>query len=81
MCCQLRHMKITITKDANMDFSNKVKRAVMRLGGPTKTAIHMECSGTTIQSWIRQGKVKNIDKAKKLADLAGMDLKEIRPCR
>lgn len=64
-----------------MDFSNKIMRATNRLGGITKTANLMECSGTTIHNWIRQGEVKNLDKAKKLAALAGMELQDIRPCR
>jgi hypothetical protein len=64
-----------------MDFSNKVKIAVDRAGGPTKVALQMGCSGSAVFAWIRKREVSDIDKAKKLAEIAGMDLREIRPCR
>ena len=60
---------------------NKVKIAVERLGGPTKTAIAMKCSGTAVGAWIRAERVSDIDKATKLAGLSGMSLQELRPCR
>ena len=60
---------------------NKVKIAVERLGGPTKTAIAMKCSGTAVGAWIRAERVSDIDKAELLAKLSGMTLKELRPCR
>jgi len=63
-----------------MLYPNNVKVAVKRVGGPTRCALLMECSGTTIHSWIRQRKISNITKAQKLADLAGMKLQELRPC-
>lgn len=63
-----------------IDFSNKVKTAVNRVGGPTKAASLLRCSGTTIHNWIRKRKVSDIDKATKLAELAKMEVREIRPC-
>ena len=64
-----------------LDFSNKVKKAVQRVGGPTKVALIMGCSGSAVFAWIRKQKVSDIDKATKLAELAGMDVRELRPCR
>lgn len=64
-----------------IDFSNKVKTAVGRVGGPTKAALLLGCSGTSIHNWIRNRKVSDIDKATKLAELAKMEVREIRPCR
>ncbi len=61
-------------------FQNNVKIAVQRVGGPTKVANLIGVSGTAVQAWIRKRVVKDIDKAKKLAELAGMKLQEIRPC-
>jgi hypothetical protein len=63
-----------------MFFTNKVKEAVARVGGPTYTAIQMKCAGTTIHTWCRNGRVSNIEKAKLLSELSGVALKDIRPC-
>lgn len=64
-----------------MDFSNKVKIAVDRAGGPTKVALQMGCSGSAVFAWIRKRNVSDVDKATKLAGLMGMDVRELRPCR
>ena len=63
-----------------MIFMNNVKLAVNKAGGPTHVANQLKCSGTTVQSWIRKGRVNNIDKAKLLSELSGVALKDIRPC-
>ena len=60
---------------------NNVKDAVERLGGPTKTAIAMKCSGTAVGAWVRARRVSDIDKAAKLAELSGLSLQELRPCK
>lgn len=59
---------------------NKVKLAVYRAGGPTYVANSLNCSGTAVHAWIRQGRVGNLEKAKQLAALSGMDVLDIRPC-
>ena len=64
-----------------IDFSNKIEICVKRLGGRTKTANLMSVSGSAVGYWIRNRKVGDLDKARKLAELSGMDLREIRPCR
>lgn len=64
-----------------MDFQNKVKIAVQRVGGPTQVALQIGCSGSAVHAWIRKRKVSDINKARKLAELAGMELREVRPCR
>ncbi len=60
---------------------NHVKVAVQRAGGPTQVALALGCSGTAVHSWIRKRKITDINKARKLAELAGMQLQELRPCR
>lgn len=60
---------------------NKVRVAVERVGGPTKVANAMSCSGTAVGAWIRARRVSDIDKATKLAELSGMKVEELRPCR
>jgi len=64
-----------------LDFSNKVKKAVNRAGGATKVALALGCSGSAVFAWIRKEKISDIDKAKKLAEMTGMDVRDLRPCR
>lgn len=57
---------------------NHVKVAVDRLGGPTKSAHAMAVSNTTIHAWIKRGRIVDIDKAKLMAQLAGVELQLLR---
>ena len=57
---------------------NYVKVAVDRLGGPTKAAIAMEVSGTTIHAWIKLQRIVSLDKAKLMARLSGLELQQLR---
>lgn len=65
----------------DLGFQNKVKIAVTRAGGPTKVALLMQCSGSAVFTWIRDQHVPDIDKATKLAQMTGMDVRDLRPCR
>lgn len=62
-------------------FQNNVKIAVQRVGGPTKAANAAGVSNATIHSWIKRAKIVNIEKARIIAKLAGMDIQELRPTR
>jgi DNA-binding transcriptional regulator YdaS (Cro superfamily) len=57
---------------------NNVRTAVNRLGGPTKAAHAMAVSNTTIHDWIKRNRIVDIDKAKALAKLSGMELQQLR---
>lgn len=57
---------------------NHVRIAVDRLGGATRAAHAMSVSNATIHSWINRQYVSNIDKAKRMAELAGMELQQLR---
>jgi transcriptional regulator with XRE-family HTH domain len=57
---------------------NEVKIAVDRLGGPTKAANKMNVSSTAVHNWMNNDRVPNIDKAMKLADLAGIPYSHLR---
>jgi DNA-binding transcriptional regulator YdaS (Cro superfamily) len=57
---------------------NFVKIAVDRLGGPTKSAHAMAVSNTTIHDWIKRARVVDIDKAKLMAKLSGLDVQQMR---
>ena len=56
-----------------------VKVAIDRLGGSTRAANTLAVSGTTIQNWIRLKRISNIDKAKQLAKLTGLEVQKLRP--
>ena len=60
------------------DFSNQVKTAVDRVGGPTKTAHRLHVSNATIHTWIKNQRVPDIDKANVLAAASGVDLGKLR---
>lgn len=57
---------------------NHVKIAVDRLGGPTKAAHAVAVSNTTIHTWIKRQKIVDIDKAKLVSKLSGIDLQQLR---
>lgn len=57
---------------------NDVRIAVDRLGGATKAAHAMAVSNATIHDWIKRGKIVNIDKAKRMAELSGLELQRLR---
>lgn len=60
---------------------NKVRIAVERLGGPTRTSNLMGVSNAAVHGWIRARRISNIDFAKKLAELAGLQLQDVRATR
>ena len=60
---------------------NNVSVAVERAGGPTQVAVFLECSGTSVHTWIRRKKITDIKKTAKLAELVGMSVEDLRPCR
>jgi DNA-binding phage protein len=62
-------------------FKNHVMVCVERLGGGTKAAHAAKVSNATIYSWIKARRVPNIDHAKLLASLTGMQVNQLRPTR
>lgn len=57
---------------------NYIRTAVDRIGGPTKTAHAATVSNTTVHEWISKKRIPNIEKAKLIARLSGMDLQQMR---
>jgi len=55
-----------------------VKRAIVMLGGPTKVANLLGVSNGTVHLWIKLGRISDIDMAKKVAELTGIDLIQLR---
>ena len=59
---------------------NQVRIAVNRIGGPTKTSNLVGVSNGAVHAWIKAKRIANIDYARKVAELAGMEVGEVRPC-
>ena len=57
---------------------NHVRTAVDRVGGPTKASNLLGVSNNTINSWINNRYIPNIDYARRLADLSEMKVQELR---
>ena len=59
---------------------NHVRIAVNRIGGPTKVSNLVGVSNGAVHAWIKARRIANIDFARKVAELAGMQVEEVRPC-
>ena len=59
---------------------NQVRIAVNRIGGPTKTSNLVGVSNGAVHAWIKAKRIANIDYARKVAEFAGMDVREVSPC-
>ncbi len=62
-----------------MIYTNYVKNAVDKIGGPTKTSNLLNVSNGAVHAWIKKGRVGNIDKARQLAQHAEMEIEKVRP--
>lgn len=60
------------------DLSNKVRVAVDRIGGPTKTANLLGVANATIHAWIKNQRVPDVDQAKKLAEFSNVSVALLR---
>lgn len=63
------------------NFNNFVRIAVDRVGGVTKTSNLLGVANNTINTWIKDRRVPNIDSAAKLAKLSGIDVQQLRSTR
>jgi len=59
--------------------TNNVKSAVTKAGGVTRVANQIGVSGGAVYLWIKQGRIANYDRAKKLAEMSGCNMEELRP--
>lgn len=62
-------------------FSNQVRIAINRVGGPTKAAKLTGVSNATVHNWINSRRIPNIDKAKLVAEESGIDVQNLRGTR
>lgn len=57
----------------------EVRKAIFNMGGATRAGIVLEVSTNTVHSWVRKGVIPNLDKARKVAEASGFDLRVLRP--
>lgn len=60
---------------------NHVRLAIAKAGGPTHVSNHLQLSNGCIHAWIKKGRIASIVYARKVAELSGMKVEELRPCR
>ena len=58
---------------------NHVHLAVAKAGGATKVSNACGVSNSAVYKWIDGRRVPDIDQAKKLAELSGVSLENLRP--
>lgn len=58
--------------------NNHVRIAVDRVGGATKACHLLLVSNATVHAWIKHSRVPDIDKAKRLAELSGLEVTQLR---
>ena len=61
--------------------NNHVRTAVDRVGGATKASNLLGVANQTISTWLKNGRVPNIDYAAKLAELSGLKVQDLRSTR
>ena len=64
--------------DMNYFSDNYVRIAVDRLGGTTKVSNLLGVANNTVNTWINKRRVSNIDHARRLAELAKLDVQQLR---
>ena len=57
---------------------NQVKTAVDKVGGPTIASGILQVSNGSVHNWINSGRVPKICYAKRLAELSGLKVEELR---
>ena len=57
--------------------TNHVKEAVTRVGGPTKAALAIRCSGSAIHKWVAEGRVPCGLYAARLAEVSGVPIRDL----
>lgn len=57
---------------------NHVHKAISKVGGPTKASNHLGVSNGCVHKWIKAHRISNIDQARKLSELSGIELEKLR---
>ncbi|MEJ1959761.1 MAG: hypothetical protein WDM70_10350 [Nitrosomonadales bacterium] len=60
---------------------NPVRQAIYKIGGPTVVSNLLSISNGAVHAWIRNRKIRNIKFARRIAELSGFDIEELRPIK
>lgn len=58
---------------------NHVRIAIAKAGGPTKVSNTLSLSNNTVHAWIRKARISNIDYARKVSEMSGVSVDQLRP--
>jgi len=61
--------------------SNPVKVAIAKAGGPTYVSNQLQLSNGAIHAWVRKGRISSLIYARKVAEMSGMKVEDLRSCR
>ena len=62
-----------------MTGNQEIRKAIYNMGGPGIAAASLEVSTSAIGKWIRNGKIPNLNIAKRVAKESGFSLESLRP--
>ncbi|MDP2805375.1 MAG: hypothetical protein Q8O24_05480 [Gallionellaceae bacterium] len=60
---------------------NPVRKAIALAGGPTFVSNQLSLSNGAIHAWIRKGRIASLDYARKVAEMSGVAVEQLRSCR
>jgi len=58
---------------------NHVRIAIAKAGGPTKVSNTLSLSNGTIHAWVRKARIADIDYARKVSEMSGVSVDQLRP--
>jgi len=58
---------------------NPVRQAIYAIGGPTVVSNLLGISNGAVHAWIRNRRIRDIRFARKISELSGFKLEELRP--
>jgi len=58
---------------------NHVKIAIAKAGGPTKVSNQLSISNGAVHAWVRKGRIADLDFARTVSSLSGVDVNLLRP--
>ncbi len=57
---------------------NHVRIAIAKAGGPTKISNQLLISNGAVHAWVRKGRIADLDFARKVSALSGVDVELLR---
>jgi hypothetical protein len=57
---------------------NHVKIAIAKAGGPTKVSNQLSISNGAVHAWVRKGRIADLDFARKVSKMSGIEVDLLR---